>query len=225
MSDTCFWTYASEDFEVAFQRMQASLRTFHPDIPHLRFTEDDLAYAMRVDSTVTSVGEKNTYPYFHHLASQNYRRAIHIDADVVVCSPLTELFTDDYDVAVILDHDKRSYNLGFFATMNPLFAQEYKVLSGETYRQYPDGEQGAFNGLVASGRYHIKRLDDFASYGTSNSYSLKEITKQGDRLIYEGQEVRIIHIAARWQDPLKLQLDFTGHVKPEVLEYLHELMT
>ena len=62
----CFWTMASEQFDQAFGNMSRSLTKFHPDIPLIRFTFEDIS------KLGLNVKTMNVYPHLtKKLGEQN----------------------------------------------------------------------------------------------------------------------------------------------------------
>lgn len=218
-NNICFWTYASENYEQAFQNMSKSFKKFHPDIPLIRFTNED------IKKFGLNVGTMNIYPHLTKLLGEKYKKVIHIDADILVCSPLIEVLDGDFDVATILDDDEHQkyYNLGFFASTNKEFNKLYSEECNLRYKEFNDGEQGVFNDILNKCLYKIKKLDDGEGwYCTSVAYDLKSIKRDGDTLFFRNKPIRIIHMVANWGKPVK-QLDFTGEVSDDVLELINYL--
>jgi lipopolysaccharide biosynthesis glycosyltransferase len=219
MNKVCFWTFASEQFEQAFGNMSRSLAKFHPDIPLIKFTYEDIA-KLGLD-----IKTMNIYPHLTKKLGEEYEKVIHIDSDILVCSSLVEVLEDDFDVATILDDDEHQkyFNLGFCASTSKEFNNFYSDETNKRYKDFNDGEQGVLNDILKNSKFKVKCLDHGeGSYCTSVAYSLNEIKRNGDMLFFRGKPIRIIHMVAHWNTPLK-QLDFTGEVNDDVLEFINYL--
>jgi len=223
----CFWTWASKDFEQAYQRMSASLKKFHPDIELIRFTEEDLENGKK---EYPHLDLHHPYGYLSVKIGEKYDLGIHIDSDIVVCSPLSEVFECDYDVAYSPFYTAvRGDNgacPGFYASRSQIFNIEFMNKVSTDWKKYSDGDQGVMNEMLKAGKYKFKNLDcPNGSYATDNAHYIKTNLYIVDGKLYcAGKPIRILHITARWGQKVK-QLDFKGEVEENVFNIINSLIT
>lgn len=218
-----FWTYASASFQQGFEAMKNSFIKFHQDITLIRFNDEDISNFAKSDPQFKP-DSMNTYAYFNWFLGNEYKKVVHIDSDILVCSRLSEVIDCYFDVGVILDDSNTYYNLGLFASMSEEFNKLYLDECNRNYKNFNDGEQGVFNDILSKIKdFRVKNFDDeLGSYTTKVAYSLREIYRMGENLYFRNKILRIIHMVAHWNTPVK-QLDFTGEVDPPVLEIINLL--
>jgi hypothetical protein len=220
----CFQTVCSNKYEPAYQKMQSSLKKFHPDIPLIKFGQDQLN--KEIEKTRLPLIASGQAYFISHLL-ESYDMVIHIDSDIVVCSPLVEVFEGKYDVATINHYienkEHNTINAGFFSVTSKEFSKEYFDRTKRDAMNYNDGEQGVLKQILKEGKYSHKHLEtDISTYATENSINLLQLYVSNDKLMYKGKEVRIIHVIGRLGTKLKM-LDFEGKVNTDVLEYINRL--
>lgn len=169
-----------------------STRYFHPDIPHVIFTDDHIVKA------------REKYPWLDMNCLlpismmeyiDDYDLVIHIDADSTVTGSLDSLIEGDYDACgvrnnhfgggcvnqphpIVIDNISwdKFLNVGCIGITNREFLEEYLdgCKKGAPLKNKGwDDENNEYNRIFYSGKYKTKILDDVGSnvsYGLTNAF-------------------------------------------------------
>jgi hypothetical protein len=236
MKDLIFYTTVSDDYYelVGTPKLINSFRKFHPDIPFKIFGQTEINTVWAENPWITWDTAKAT---FGKMLASDYRLVVNIDADSMITGELTEIISGDYDLGSVLnnnDHDPKAsfghitsdkyVNAGLIASTNKEFWDIYE----STCRSYGETtgfkEQDVFNTLFWSGGYKIRVFDWYSSlcyYGVASRGQWDKMTLEGDKIMLNNRQVKIIHEAGGHKLP-KMELR-DDQFSPEVVKRLREL--
>jgi hypothetical protein len=216
----CFYTCYSNEFEEMAKQMSRSLKKFHPEIPHL------------TNNIETLLGDlpHSIIAYGKYL-SFFYETVIQINADMIICQPLDDLFDRDFDIIVAknnynshpFEQDKFTINAGMYVINREDIWDDY--LTG-LHRSMGEQDQEVLSEMFYSGKYKSKLLDysdKSFNIGEMEQYSVMRIE---DGKIMAGDKVIYIYHAAGSDGKYKQDGKFKWDLlKPEVVTKLQELIS
>lgn len=228
-----------------------SAAKFHPDIPFIVFSDAEIE---AIHSRYIDLVEQMSLelppeirpepPYrlpemgFYHaligkLLSEEFDLIIYIDCDSLIVAPLTEVFSEDYEIACvrnIADNGKagkfdcqvdgldalKYVNGGFTACRRKDFWSHWALLNLKFNFETHFAEQYTLNVLFHSGIYKTLLLDSIEKdvyYGNASTYgevthwdSWQRIVIDGDLLKLDNKTIKILHEAGGTHLP-KMDLD------------------
>lgn len=229
----------SEPFITYGQKMIRSFKRLHPDIDIFIFDKDDIDKA-----TERGYPLNFNYAYFGEFLCLEYDLVIHIDADCVVCAPLTEFLEELGDVLGCLnfsDNYLDTYNVkgkplvldilhddyitaGVIASRSSRFWYHWKNLSKSIGNKYPQYENDVLNIIFQYGGYLTKVIDkEKVFYGTQSRYKWDKFYIKDEEIYCEDRQVKVVHWAGG-HNMKKLDWRNDGF-RPEVCKKFEELTT
>lgn len=241
MNNVCFITPASDNREDEYQKMYASFKKFHPNIPMFRWNQ----------KKINSYKDQNFFyratPIMAKEMLEKYDTVIKIDTDSIVTGDLSQLWQGDFDVAVVNNSNPREHesypytlwdihplayvNCGLVVMKSKAFVNQWlKLCFTGHFNNYQMREQDLLNIMVAYGDYKIKRMDEGDSfYGLASKGYWPDIKLVNNQLLLEkgaqwpdkDKFIKVIHFAGG-NVPNKFNL----HTKfqPDVVKYLEGLI-
>ncbi|HMX02919.1 MAG TPA: hypothetical protein PK511_14230 [Chitinophagales bacterium] len=177
-----FCTYVSDKYYHSFgaDKLLASAKYFHPDIPFFVFGDKEIAkFPLPVESL---------HPFMMNKLMAKFDIVVHIDADSIICGDITPVFealetadvvcvrnNNDYGKAgcdKALSQQNRDINIyvnaGFVATKSKEFVVDWMHNNLLFAELTPFGSQSVLNTIID--KYHwklIDGIDDDCYYGVS----------------------------------------------------------
>lgn len=172
---TVFTTWCTDDYIqiTGCDKLMASAKFFHPDIPFYRFNkkphEVSLKYPHALRETMIPISVMDVL--------DDYDLIVHLDADSTITGPLTEILEADYEVAGVRnnnDMDSEGHgryftlqgipydeflNAGLVASTRKEFWLDWNEWNKEKAHLYAGKENDTLNYLFHSKKYKSKILD------------------------------------------------------------------
>lgn len=193
-----FFTVATDLFKDYALMTERSFHKFHPDIEFRIYGGEYYRHGM---CTPTMELGKSLH--------KDFDLVVHIDSDCIVCGPLPEILTEEYDVAAPLNNNTFSEGVHLF-NINPEdylscaltavrkedFWDHWKLLTNHYGEFLPLVDNDAFNLAFYYGNYKKKVLDrDEVFYGTSSLPFWKEYRVEEEKIMCKNRVVKVMHRA------------------------------
>jgi len=240
MTKIVFFTVVDERNAPYAEMMFNSLKKFHPDVETITYTTKDS------DDPHMFYRQK---PLFGRLLlEQGYDLVIGMDADQVVTGSLDHLFTDDYDVGVVLNWNRvdpqkynfpltvwdigneNYYNCGLVAMRSlKLVNHWWRICNRSNFVNYRFREQDLLNIICHYGDYDVKCFDHSSNWhGLVSSGEWLNFKLDGDRLYLpvvnnypeEEKTIKVIHYAG---GNVSRKMTFNKDFTPEIATHLKGL--
>jgi len=241
MKPAVFYTLADEKNMEYALKMQNSLKKFHPDIPHIIYSDKDFWF------TEDPKRLYRMYAVFGEELSKQYDLVMQIDADSIVTGSLDHIINDTtYEIGGVLNNNtidpqisifcippEYYINAGFLAVRSQRFWSWWNKLN---YTPYFDNmqfvEQDMLNLIFHLGDLKTKIFDMSENWhGLIHKGLWGQFEMEGDNIVLpenleqehimrEKKYIKIIHWAGGNVPKLNYQISF----KPEVVKRLNYLV-
>jgi hypothetical protein len=202
-----------------FEMMRNSLRKFHSEeeLPLLEFGQE------KMDLLKDGAFWYRATPILAQELLKEYETVIKLDADQIICGPLTEAFTGEFDVGVVNNANPKEFeifpyqflnihplayvNNGFVIIRNPQMVDLWvDMCHSPLFNGFQMREQDVLNLLVHSNHYTVKHLDEGDSFwGLASKGYWQYCEMQGDEIVLPkadrewpdkgDKKIRVIHWA------------------------------
>ena len=236
MNEVIFYVIVSDNYfeQVGTPKLISSFSKFHPDISLKIFRQAEINQTFAENPWINWDLAKAT---FGKKLASDYKLVVNLDADQIVTGELNEIFKEEWEIASVMNNNEYDLkatrfnvpwqcyvNAGLIASRNKDF---WDLWEKETMRYgMTTGfrEQDVLNDIFWSGRYTYRvldALDQNVYYGTSTRGQWDKMYMEGDKLMLNNKQVKIIHSAGGHYLP---KLDFEKwNLNPQVLERLNFL--
>ena len=241
-----FFTVADQQNMGYAKMMEKSLKYFHSEAELRIYSDEELFKTGMEKSKIFYLAT----PYFaSKLFTEGYEVVIKIDADSLVLSDISELWSDkSYDVGTVLNWNRvdshkygeiglltispqEYYNNGFVVMKNSKFVEEWlRLCNSIHFERMPFREQGFLNLLTHYFNFKVKLLDIGDSWWglISKGEWLKAIVKDEKIIIPKSEDkfpnkdmwLRVIHWAGGvGESKMKYKINFNE----EVSEFMNKI--
>lgn len=236
MNDVIFYSIVSDNYyeTVGIKGLLNSFKKFHPDIPFKVFRQAEIDRVWSENSWINWDLAKAT---FGKKIANDYKLVVCMDADQLITGKLTELFEANVDLISVMNNN--SFDLKAIRPNVPWQCYVNAGLIGSTKKDFWSiweteckrygltvgfREQDVLNDLFWNGKYSYRildALDQNVYYGTSSRGSWDKMTMEGDKVMLNGKQVKILHEAGGHSLP---KMDFENwSLNYEVLNRLRFL--
>ncbi len=209
---TTFVTFITEQHyhSMGCNKLVKSLKYFHPDIPIQVVYADDQSVL------------ESQHPIVVNKFIKDYDRVVWIDADSIICAPLTELLeATNFDVVGVRNNNdfgkagasdpiiqlgstiQNYMNAGLISVMSKAFAEDWLELTLLMGGIQPFGAQSVLNAIKY--QFKTKIIDPIDApyyYGVSGLFGIndhwdswKEITVTDGKLYANDKQIKVLHQA------------------------------
>lgn len=241
-----YWSISDTNNLKYYRMMEASFRKFHPKDELILFGDKEIA----------ATNDPNIFyracPYFtKQLMEQGYDEVCKIDADTIITGDLSDIWDDDFDVAVVNNSNPKEMvlypisilnihplayaNAGFVVMRSKSFVDFWNnFCKSIIYNACQMREQDLLNIMIYSNNYKVKKLDQGDCYYSLASKGYWQYITLNDKK----ELVLPINAEGNWPDKSKIikAIHFSGgnvpdkmnyriRFAPEVCKYLDELVT
>ena len=236
MNEVIFYVIVSDNYfeQVGTPKLISSFSKFHPDISLKIFRQAEINQTFAENPWINWDLAKAT---FGKKLASDYNLVVNLDADQIVVGELSELLNADVDLMSVMNNNNYDLkavrpNVPWQCYVNAgLVASRVKdfwdLWEKETMRYGMTvgfREQDVLNDIFWSGRYTYRvldALDQNVYYGTSTRGQWEKMYMEGDKLMLNDKQVKVLHHATGHTLP---KLDFNNwNLEPKVLERLNYL--
>ena len=212
-----------------FKKFETSLRKFHTEdiVPLLRFD----------NPTSDPIFWYRAKPILARELLKEYETVIGMDSDQIVCGDISTIWneTDYFDVGVVMNDPSypirlwditpisRYYNNGLIVMKSREFIEHwYRLCMSRHFNNYQFREQDLLNILCSDyHNYKVKWLEEKDFYGEQSKPYWAKAKLEGDKIMYEGHEIKIIHFGG---GNIPNKGNYRIKFQPEVVKRIEELI-
>jgi hypothetical protein len=222
MEPIIFATYVTDKewLKHCAKPLERSFKFFHPNIPFKIFRPGQVNKIFCEKNETRNI--RFSKPFLGEQLKDKYKKIVLLDADQLIVGPLTELLTDESELAGVRSNDdtgislscysfetpkiswKEYLNCGLCSISNPEAWDVWKNLNNKHKPYMRDAEQGCWNELFHSKKFSATLLDPIDKdviYGTAANFHLwnKLSLNKKDQIVFnflgKTKQVKILHRA------------------------------
>ncbi len=247
-----FCSHVSDDwyYSVGADKLQKSMKYFHPDIPFFLFGDKELNYLFGLHP---NINWNTVNPFVISLLKEKYDVVYHFDADSMVFGKMDELLSPsilEYDVIGVRNNNdidragkdnpithgnipvQKYLNAGLVGVVNNDFLEDWKKNNIEIANRLPFQEQSVLNMLCYETDSYktliVDPMDSNVHYGISGLYGInthwdswKNMRLEGENVMLKDKIVKVVHHAGG-HNSNKLSFDmFSENIQSKLNEIIN----